>query len=105
MTSASDFHVLPSVTGFTPVAGPPGTEVTMTGNALGTTSTVLFGPAVATLVSANASQVVAIVPGTAATGPITVTTGDGNAITADAFEVLGPIASPATLRRTDLAGF
>jgi len=106
VTSASDFHVLPSVTGFTPVAGPPGTEVTMTGNALGTTSTVLFGSAVATLVSANASQVVAIVPGTAATGPITVTTGDGNAITADAFEVLGPIASPATFRRrSDLTAF
>ena len=105
VTSASDFHVLPALTGFTPDAGPPGTEVTIIGTALGTASAVRFGLAFGTLVSANASQVVAIVPGTAVTGAITVTTSEASVTTAAPFEVLGPLASPAALRRLDLTAF
>ena len=96
VTSASDFHVLPTVTDFTPAAGEAGTIVTINGNALNEVSAVRFGPAVGTVLSGNASQVLAIVPGTAATGPITVTTIEGSATSATDFEVLAPLAASAT---------
>jgi len=96
VTSASDFHVLPTVTDFTPAAGEAGTIVTINGNALNEVSAVRFGPAVGTVLSGNGSQVLAIVPGTAATGPITVTTIEGSATSATDFEVLAPLAASAT---------
>jgi hypothetical protein len=95
VTSAADFRVPPTISGFAPEAGVAGTEVTISGNALNTTTSVAFGGAVATLLSVNASQVVAIVPGTAVTGRITVTTVQGAATSADEFEVL---ASGAAFR-------
>jgi hypothetical protein len=98
VTSTADFRVPPTISGFAPAAGVAGTEVTISGNALDTTTSVAFGGAVATLLSVNASQVVAIVPGTAVTGRITVTTAQGVATSADEFEVLAPVASSAASR-------
>jgi len=99
VTAASDFRVLPSITGFTPDEGAAGTVVTITGNALGGVTAVRFGSADATILSGNASQVVAIVPGTAFTGRITVVTAEGSASSADAFEVLAPEALAARRAR------
>jgi len=99
VTSASDFRVLPSITGFTPGEGAAGTVVTIAGNALGGVTAVRFGSADATILSGNASQVVAIVPGTAFTGRITVVTAEGSASSADAFEVLAPEALAARRAR------
>ncbi|HEY2996403.1 MAG TPA: IPT/TIG domain-containing protein, partial [Methylomirabilota bacterium] len=99
VTAASDFHVLPTVTGFTPTAGAAGDTVTITGNALNGATGVRFGTADATILAGgNASQVLAIVPGTATTGPITVTTVEGSDTSDDDFEVLGPMAAASRLR-------
>jgi large repetitive protein len=92
VTSGADFHVLPTVTGFSPASGAAGDVVTISGNALNETTIVRFGGAAATVVSSNASQVVAIVPGTAVTGRISVTTIEGTATSSSDFEVLAPIA-------------
>jgi uncharacterized protein (TIGR03437 family) len=51
--------------------------VTVSGAALTNTVAVAFGGAAAELVVQSDQQVTAIVPGNAATGPITVTTSDG----------------------------
>lgn len=102
VTSASDFHVLPTITGFTPDEGAAGTLVTITGNALNGATGVRFGAADATLVGGNATQVVAIVPGTATTGPITVITPEGSTASADAFDVLGPMELASAARRARL---
>jgi IPT/TIG domain len=67
----------PAISGFTPTSGPPGTQVTISGAALTNTVAVAFGGAAAELVVQSDQQVTAIVPGNAATGPITVTTSDG----------------------------
>ena len=73
--------------------------MTIAGNALGGVTAVRFGSADATILSGNASQVVAIVPGTAFTGRITVVTAEGSASSADAFEVLAPEALAARRAR------
>jgi hypothetical protein len=96
VTSSSDFHVLPTVTGFTPTEGAAGDTVTITGNALNGASGVRFGGADATILpGGTASQVMAIVPGTATTGRITVTTVEGSDTSEGDFEVLGPMATMA----------
>ena len=101
VTSASDFHVRPTVTGFTPTAGAAGETVTITGNALNGATGVRFGTADATVLGGgDASQVMAIVPGTATTGPITVITVEGSDTSSDDFEVLGPMASAPRWRFT-----
>jgi hypothetical protein len=100
VTSATDFHVPPTVTGFSPDAGEAGTLVTIEGSALNGASVVRVGGAVATIVSVTDTEVVAIVPGTATTGVISVTTPEGTAVSAEAFEVLAPAtASVIRLRR------
>jgi len=100
VTSASDFRVQPSLTGFTPGEGAAGTVVTITGNALAGVTAVRFGSADATIIGGNASQVLAIVPGTAVTGRISVVTAtEGSVVSADEFEVLGPEALAARRER------
>lgn len=66
-----------TIFGFTPDAGPAGTEVTITGSGLQNATVVLFGSmdAPGTIVSASAGQVRARVPGNAFTGPISVFAG------------------------------
>jgi RHS repeat-associated protein len=76
----------PVVTGISPTTGEPGTSVTINGSGFGATqgattgtcnNTVCFngGPAT-TITSWSDSQIVAIVPATAATGPVSVTVGN-----------------------------
>ena len=96
VTSGGNFRVLPTVTDFTPTAGEAGTTVTINGNALNEATAVRFGSAAGTVLSGNASQVLAIVPGTATTGPITVTTIEGSATSAADFEVLAPLTASST---------
>ena len=76
--TTSNFLVLPSLTGFSPAGGPVGTVVTLNGTGLRNTSAILFGatPAI-TATNVSATQVTAVVPFGAFTGPITVTTLNG----------------------------
>jgi len=77
-------NVFNSATG-TPV-GSPGATVTLDGfNFLGTTSVRFNGVAASAITSVTANRVQAVVPATATTGPITVTTAGGTGATATNF--------------------
>lgn len=89
--------VLPSFN-FSPTAGPLGTEVTLSGNALSTpVALVLFNgvPASRFQDPQNPSNLIAIVPAGATDGPITLTYANGNSVVSLAnFDVLPGIATP-----------
>src|SRR5215472_16727301 len=73
-TSAANFTVTLSITGFTPASGPIGTVVTVNGVGFNSSSIVKFnGHAATSVVHVSATQLKATVPSTATTGPITVT--------------------------------
>ena len=73
-TSAANFTVTLSITGFTPASGPTGTVVTINGVGFNSSSTVKFnGVAASSVVHVSATQLKATVPSTATTGAITVT--------------------------------
>jgi len=73
-TSAANFTVTLSITGFSPASGPTGTVVTINGVGFNSSSTVkINGVAASSVVHVSATQLKANVPSTATTGPITVT--------------------------------
>ena len=82
--------VAPTITSFTPTAGPVGTTVTITGTNLTGATSVKFNGVSATITSNTATQIVTKVPTGATTGPITVTTPSGTATSATNFTVTGP---------------
>src|SRR6266487_5840471 len=67
----------PTVTSFTPALGKPGTQVVISGSGFSTATQVKFDTAVADFSAASDNQMVATVPGDAATGPIRVTNPSG----------------------------
>lgn len=98
-TSAAAFTVQtpaarPAVNGFLPLAGPVGTSVAIVGTGFTAGATVAFGgSAAASVTFVAATQLNAMVPAGAASGPITVTTAAGSATSAASFTVTGaPIA-------------
>jgi hypothetical protein len=76
-----------SITSFSPVAGPVGTVVTLTGDDLMGATGVMFGATAAIIDSNNATTVQVHVPAGASTSKITVLTPQGNASTAVPFKV------------------
>jgi hypothetical protein len=92
----------PTITSFTPSAGPVGTTVTITGTNLTGATSVKFNGVSATITSNTATQIVTKVPTGATTGPITVTTDSGTATSATNFTVTGPAhARTISLRLRD----
>jgi hypothetical protein len=93
--SVTNFIVLPTLTGFSPAFGPPGTSVTITGANLNSgTPTVSFnGVPAATPTEITFGQLVAQVPVGASTGPVTITTADGSYTNASFFYLPATIAS------------
>jgi hypothetical protein len=82
---------LPSITGFAPTTGTVGSEVTITGENLTTASDVLFNDTRALVFEVDSdAQVRAIVPESAASGPILLQTESGSVATSDGFQVLVP---------------
>jgi len=81
---------MPTITSFTPTAGPVGTTVTITGTNLTGATSVKFNGVSATITSNTATQIVTKVPVGATTGPITVTTPSGTATSPTNFTVTGP---------------
>jgi hypothetical protein len=80
----------PTITGFTPSSGPAGTSVMITGTALAGAAAVAFnGVNAATFTVNSDTQIAAVVPVGATTGPIGVTTPDGTATSAENYSVLG----------------
>jgi uncharacterized protein YdaL len=91
----------PAVSKITPTSGPTtgGTQVTITGSNLGGASSVRFGTTAATIVSNNATQVVATSPaGTAGTVDVTVTTpgGTSSVVAADRFTYIASTTTSLT---------
>ncbi|MBD2723140.1 FG-GAP-like repeat-containing protein [Hymenobacter armeniacus] len=86
----------PTLTAFSPAAGPVGTSVRIAGTALSSTSAVRFNGATAAFVVNSNQQVTATVPAGASTGVISVTTVGGAATSSQTFVVTaGPV--PAVL--------
>ena len=97
----------PVISGFSPLSGAPGTSVTITGTYFGSypgDNTVTFNNMAATVTSATSSQIVAVVPATATSGPISVATTSGTAYSTNSFSVLlsagSPPAAPAGVTAT-----
>jgi uncharacterized repeat protein (TIGR03803 family) len=94
-TSAADFTVAvpPTVTGFTPGNGVPGTSVVITGTNFDTASAVAFDGFGATFTINSSTQLTATVPSSATTGKIKVTNAAGGAYSVSAFQVPATITS------------
>ena len=98
--SSADFTVIlpSSLSSFIPANGPVSTEVTISGsNFIGTTSVDFNGVSASAFIVDSNSQVRAIVPAGATTGPINVTNPAGSAATATNFTViLAPLITSFT---------
>ena len=91
-----------AIGGFTPTQGPIGTTVTIAGAGFSSTlgeNSVTFNDVPATVSAASTTQLSAIVPNGATTGPIGVASPAGSATTASAFTVLADSGVPT------IAGF
>jgi len=85
----------PSISSFTPLTGPAGTVVTITGTNFSGATAVRFGGVSATVfVENSATQITATVPTGALSGPISVTTPAGTGTSAASFSVT---ATPPTI--------
>ena len=85
----------PSIIGFSPLSGAPGTAVTITGQYFDSTlagNTVKFNNVAAAVNSATTTQIVAVVPTGATTGPISVANANGTGYSTNSFSVLPPAA-------------
>ncbi len=85
------FLMPPTVTGFTPVSGPVGTVVTITGtnfDLLPGNNLVQFNGTTAAVTSGTSTNLVATVPGGATTGFITVTVAGNTATSGSPFTVV-----------------
>jgi hypothetical protein len=94
----------PVITSFSPSSGGIGTLVTIMGTNLGNPTEFSIGGKPAIVVSNTGSQLVGMVMPGAATGGISVTTANGNAIGASSFTVT-PTLFPNLQQGDKLAGF
>ena len=89
--SANDFLVIPVISSFTPANGVAGTEVTITGSSFSGATVVQFNGTSASTFTVNSStEIRAIVPASATTGKISLTTPGGTAQSATDFVVSAP---------------
>jgi large repetitive protein len=86
MTEAS-YTVLPRILEFSPLLGPPGTQVLIDGTTLSEATQVTFNHVNAQFTRLSSTQILATVPTTAGTGFIRVITPDGTAISPEVFLV------------------
>jgi RHS repeat-associated protein len=89
-TAAFTYFAPPVITSFAPAQGGSGTSVTITGQNFDPAAggdQVLFGTSQATITSASATQIIAIVPADAANGKITIITAGGSVVSATDFIV------------------
>lgn len=88
LTSNKPFRVVPMITSFSPPSGSVGSQVTITGGGFNGATKVTFGGVSATSFTVDSgSQITAIVPTGAVTGPIKVTTPGGTATSKGSFTV------------------
>ncbi len=82
----------PTIASFTPGSGPPGTSVTITGTGFSGATAVTFNGVSATFTADSDTQVTAVVPAGATSGPIAVTTPGGTGTSSTSFSVTAPAA-------------
>ena len=88
----------PVVGGFAPAEGPAGTVVTVTGSGFGRVVAVTFGGVRASTFSPlSDTQLTAVVPYGAATGPVAVLTAGGTGTSAESFVVPGRVSASLTV--------
>ena len=88
----------PVVGGFAPASGHPGTVVTVTGSGFGRVIAVTFGGVRAsTFTPLSDTQLTAVVPFGAATGPVGVLTAGGTGTSTDSFVVPGRVSASLTV--------
>ena len=92
---AADAAPAPAISGFTPVSGPVGTTVVISGSGLGGASSVGFGGASAVFVVNSATQITVTVPSNAVSGRVSVTTPGGTALSSAGFTVTVAPPRPA----------
>jgi hypothetical protein len=85
--SGAYFWVRPIVTGFNPTVGVAGTSVTITGSSFTNASAVLFHGVNANFTPGGNTQLTAIVPTNATTGPISVVAPGGTGLSVENFVV------------------
>jgi hypothetical protein len=109
------FTVDPKIAGFSPTSAVAGTTVTISGSGLAGATDVSFNGVAASIVLNTATQVKALVPSTATTGTISVTTPSGTTASTAIFKPLpkitgfsplsGPRGTPGVvLTGTNLSG-
>lgn len=77
-TTASSFTVTPIITSIQPTSGPEGTSVTIAGGGFAGATGVSFNGIAANFTINSVTQIAAVVPAGAISGPITVTTPTGS---------------------------
>ncbi len=80
----------PIILGFSPASGAAGTNVIITGTNFDSASAVTFNGLSASFTFNSTTQITATVPPNATTGPISVTTPGGTALSGSNFAVTGP---------------
>ena len=88
---------VPTLTGFSPASGPAGASVTITGSGLAGASAVKFNGASASYMVDSATQITAVVPDDATTGPISITTPGGTTTSASRFAAIPVVSGFARL--------
>jgi hypothetical protein len=98
-TSSNSFTVTapaPTITGFSPASGAAGAAVTISGTNLSAASAVAFNGTSAGYTVNSATQISAVVPATASSGPISVTTPGATATSSSSFTVTAPAPRSVT---------
>jgi len=79
---------MPTITGFAPTSGQPGTSVTVTGTNFINVQTVTLNGVSSTFTVTSPTTLIAVIPPTATTGSLTVQTLAGTATSATSFTVI-----------------
>jgi uncharacterized repeat protein (TIGR01451 family) len=87
VATAVPFVVLPAITRFSPTSGPAGTQVNVFGSGFGGVTGVSFVNTGASFSVVSVTQIVAVVPPQAVSGPLMVATASGIAISPSSFNV------------------
>lgn len=87
LSTLSSYKIKPTLKSFTPLSGPIGTEVTITGTGLAQASKVTIDKISASFTVVSDSEITATVPAGAATGKIVVTTKGGSVTSSASFTV------------------
>jgi hypothetical protein len=86
-SSATNFQVKPTISGFSPASGPVGTVVTITGTGFAGTTALKFHTTAASFSILSPTMISATVPAGATSGAITVSTKGGTARSVGRFKV------------------